>query len=176
MMIPRLTKGNVVLGTLETADWAIEKYTKWISDENIAHWIDKSYRVINFEEEKKWATTSNNEIRFSIYLIENQIANLIGTCSISLSSCNTNATLGVLIGEEDKCNNGIGAEVVNMLTDFAFNELRVHRCHLIMVEENQRALKCYQKAGFEICGTEHEAFWYHGHYANILHMEKFNKG
>ena len=88
MMIPRLTKGNIVLGTLETADWAIERYTKWISDENIAHWIDKSYRVINFEEEKKWATTSNNEIRFSIYLIENQLANLIGTCSISLSSCN----------------------------------------------------------------------------------------
>lgn len=180
-IIPRLTtkienkEGAdliITLTPLVTTDEAILKYTRWINDEEIAHWIDKSYRVINFDDEKTWATTSNGEIRFSIYA-ETNSSNpiLIGMCSLTLSSCNTNATLGLIIGDKDYRHRGIGLTVVNMLTKYAFEELRVHRCHILMVEDNEKALKCYTKAGYTVCGTEHECFWYHGHYANVLHLE-----
>ena len=179
--IPRLTakrcskedtKDTVILTPLTTSEEAILDYTKWINDEEIVHWVDKSYRVTTFEEEKKWATTPNNEMRFSIYIDAQYSApTLIGTCSITLSSCNTNATLGILIGAKDWRGKGIGLTVINMLTKYAFEELRVHRCHILMVEDNEKALKCYTNAGYTVCGTEHECFWYHGHYANVLHLE-----
>ena len=173
-MIRRLTRDNIILGPLVTTDSAIELYTKWVNDEEIAHWIDKNASVITIEQERKWATTDNGEIRFTIGLIDemSSINTYIGTCSITLSRCNTNATLGILIGNKDFRSKGIGTKVIEMLTDYAFNELRVHRCYIVAVEENERAVKCYQKAGYTICGIEHEAFWYHRHYANIVHLEK----
>ena len=196
--IPRLTMqrcnqkydtDNIILTPLVTDDEAIEKYTEWINDENIVHWVDKSCSVVTIEEEKKWATTPNGEMRYSIFVDADfikQVANekgkscmyyeeygkvMVGTCSITLSRCNTNATLGILIGEEVARGNGVGLTVIKMLTKYAFEELRVHRCHILMVEDNKKALKCYTNAGYSVCGTEHECFWYHGHYANVIHLE-----
>lgn len=179
--IPRLTAircskedtiDKVILTPLTVDEDAILDYTKWINDEDIVHWVDHSYKITTIEEERKWATSDTGEMKFSIYIDAQYSApQLIGTCTITLSSCNTNATFGILIGDKHWRGKGVGLTVVKMLTKYAFEELRVHRCHLIMVEDNDRALNCYTNAGFTVCGTEHECFWYHGHYANVLHLE-----
>lgn len=179
--IPRLTAircskediiDKVILTPLAVDEDAILDYTKWINDEDIVHWVDHSYRMTTIEEERKWATYDTGEMKFSIYIDAQYSAQqLIGTCTITLSSCNTNATFGILIGDKHWRGKGVGLTVIKMLTKYAFEELRVHRCHLIMVEDHDKALNCYTNAGFTVCGTEHECFWYHGKYANVLHLE-----
>ena len=133
MFTPRLTNNDVVLTPLVTDDEAIAKYTQWVNDENIAHWVDKSCSVITIDEEKKWATTPNGEMRFSIFVKKSSLSVdttnyfyeeaheqmvMVGTCSITLSRCNTNATLGILIGEKFARGHGVGTTVINMLTEY----------------------------------------------------------
>jgi RimJ/RimL family protein N-acetyltransferase len=60
---------------------------------------------------------------------------------------------------------------MRMLCSFAFDEMGMHRVTLEVAAENTRARRCYEKAGFVECGTEHEVAWYHGRWNDCIRME-----
>lgn len=57
------------------------------------------------------------------------------------------AVLGIFIADDSYRNKGIGLEAIKMILGLA-NTLDVERVLLRVREDNKRALKCYQKAGF----------------------------
>ena len=92
-----------------------------------------------------------------IYPDENADANLwyyikyddlyIGSVWLEKSRENDFAVLGIFIADDNYRNKGIGLEAIKMILGLA-NTLDVKRVLLRVREDNKRALKCYQKAGF----------------------------
>jgi RimJ/RimL family protein N-acetyltransferase len=59
---------------------------------------------------------------------------------------------------------------MQLLIDYAFNTLNLHRLELSVYSFNVRAIKCYRKLGFKEEGRSREAFFGHGQYHDILQM------
>jgi len=59
------------------------------------------------------------------------------------------AFVGLGIGETEYWSKGYGTDVMNILLRFAFTEINLRRVTLTVFEYNPRAIRSYEKAGFQ---------------------------
>ncbi len=164
-------KGEKIdLCCLRADEEAIKMYTKWMNDESINIWLRHNSSVDQYLSEKEWAEKKPEPGKNRFAIVEKETRNLIGTCGCDCVDGIT-ANLGICIGEESGRNKGYGTEVIKLLIRFAFMQLNAHRVQLRLVSSNERALKCYEKAGLKKCGVQHEAVYYNGGYDDLLNME-----
>lgn len=77
----------------------------------------------------------------------------IGNCSYyHISDKNSEAELGIMIGNRNYWDKGYGEDAVNTLVDYVFRTTNLKRIYLKTLESNNRAQKCFQKCGFGWCG------------------------
>ena len=73
----------------------------------------------------------------------------MGFCALhDIDHVNGSTELGIGIGEADEWDKGYGTEAMEVLLDFAFGELRLHRVFLHVFDFNARALHAYERIGF----------------------------
>lgn len=82
----------------------------------------------------------------------------------SVDGVNGQAELGIGICEPALWDQGYGTEATEVMLDFAFGELRLHRVFLHVFSGNERAVRVYGKAGFVHEGTKRESYYRHGRY------------
>jgi RimJ/RimL family protein N-acetyltransferase len=82
----------------------------------------------------------------------------------------TTALVGILIGEKSCWNRGYGTEAMHLLVDTAFNTLNLHRVYLRVFEDNPRAIRAYEKAGFVHEGRMRQAEFHQGRFCDVLLM------
>jgi RimJ/RimL family protein N-acetyltransferase len=75
-----------------------------------------------------------------------------------------------LIFDPDAVGRGIGKEVVNLLTTYAFERLNAHRVWLGVSEDNLRAVKCYLDCGYVFEGRLRDEIFYAGRYHAAIRM------
>ncbi len=113
--------------------------------------------VIPEDESRRGLWQSDDELRrlnpnvgrafnYGEYAIE-VASTHIGFCSVC-DVTQSEAELGVAIGNKVYWGKGYGADVVNQLTEICFNNLGVKRVYLKVLPSNARAIKCYEKCGF----------------------------
>ena len=62
------------------------------------------------------------------------------------------AFVGIGLGDRADWNKGYGTEAMRLVLRYAFLELNLHRVSLGVFEYNQRAMRSYEKAGFQVEG------------------------
>lgn len=67
------------------------------------------------------------------------------------------AEFGIAIGEKDCWGKGYGTEAVTLVLDYAFSVLGLHNVMLDTNSFNERAIRCYRRAGFKEIGRRREA-------------------
>lgn len=65
---------------------------------------------------------------------------------------------------------GIGTEAARLVLHFAFSQLKLHRVSLRVLAMNERAIRSYQKCGFQIEGRERETAFLDGIWHDDLIM------
>ncbi len=80
------------------------------------------------------------------------------------------AWLGIGIGERAYRGQGLGTEAVRLTLQYAFTELNLHRVSLSVFEYNPRALRSYEKAGFQVEGRERGALKRDGRRWDLIYM------
>lgn len=83
---------------------------------------------------------------------------------------NRSAVLGIVIGRKECLSLGYGKEAIDLLMDFAFNGLNLHRIELEVLEYNERAKRCYAKCGFREEGVSRDKVYKRGRYWDIVRM------
>lgn len=78
--------------------------------------------------------------------------------------------VGIFIGDKSFWNQGIGSEVMRMMLRHGFNTLNLNRISLQVYENNLRAFRSYEKAGFVLEGRKRQAMYKEGKYVDILLM------
>ncbi|WP_251859954.1 GNAT family protein [Clostridium sp. Marseille-Q2269] len=69
---------------------------------------------------------------------------------------NGTAIFYIGFGAEEARGKGYGSQVMELILDFAFKELNLHRIHLTVLEYNHRAIRLYEKMGFKREGVYRE--------------------
>jgi RimJ/RimL family protein N-acetyltransferase len=62
---------------------------------------------------------------------------------------NGSAEVAIVITEKASQGRGLGTDALNCLVDFGFGELRLERIYLHVFDFNARAMRSYEKAGFQ---------------------------
>lgn len=67
------------------------------------------------------------------------------------------AMLAVGLNQPDLLDQGLGTEAIGLVLGHAFGSLGLHRVGLRVLEFNRRAIRAYEKTGFQVEGREREA-------------------
>lgn len=80
---------------------------------------------------------------------------------------------GIFIGEEAYLGKGYGTEAAELMTEYAFYHIGLHKIMLRVYADNIRAIKSYEKAGFVKEAYLRDDVCILGKYRDIILMAKF---
>jgi len=87
------------------------------------------------------------------FAIETPDGKHIGNCVYyNLDSEKRETELGIMIGNRDYWNKGLGTNAVNKLVSYIFNRTNLNRIYLKTLLINHRAQECFKKCNFTQCG------------------------
>jgi RimJ/RimL family protein N-acetyltransferase len=91
-------------------------------------------------------------------IVEAESDEPVGWCAlIQVDPIGRRAMLAALIGEKEEWSKGLGEDALRLLLDYGFSMLNLNSIELIVHEDNVRAVRCYEKLGFQIVGRKREA-------------------
>ncbi len=128
---------------------------------------------LTYEDEFKFIQSQSgagvvNDYSFAIELINT--AQIIGACGYNIINWkNRSCELGIWL-DKTHWNQGYGAEALQILIDFAFDELNLHRIQLSYYSLNERARRCYDKLGFKQEGVLKDYIYRNGKYHDKVIM------
>ena len=80
------------------------------------------------------------------------------------------AEFGIFLGNENARGKGYGTEATRLILKFAFETMGLNRIVLRVFAENERAIRCYEKAGFSREGVFRQDVIIDGNFYDILFM------
>ncbi|MFW6083312.1 MAG: GNAT family N-acetyltransferase [Thermoplasmatota archaeon] len=78
-----------------------------------------------------------------------------------------NAEIGLWITPEHQ-EEGFGTESTELIVQYGFDELRMHRLHAKVFDDNPRSINIWEKLNFKKEGVMREASFKNGKYVNVL--------
>lgn len=89
-----------------------------------------------------------------------------------LEAFDRRAELGICLVREAQ-GRGIGSESLRLICSYLRKTLGLRKISLKVRVDNEAAISCYRKAGFDMCGLLREHIFIDGSWKDIVLMEKF---
>lgn len=164
-----MLQGEVVtLTSLHPAD--AEQLFAWINDPGLVR-QSSSYTPVHYNGHKAWfraVTQQPGAVIFAVRVGER----LIGSCQLfDISPVHRSAELQIRIGDSAATGRGYGTDAVKTLLRFAAQDAGLHSVWLRVYANNQRAIRCYEKAGLTRCGCLRQAAFVDGQWLDTVLMQ-----
>lgn len=171
-MAENIFEGNLIrLREYHKAD--INVVWKYINDWEVRKYLIPGVPLPwKFEEEEKWyeELSAKKEDNYSFAIERISDGQYVGGCGINeLDWKNSVATVGIFLGKPF-LSQGYGTDAMNVLVNFIFSEMNLHKVMLYVYAFNERAIKSYQKVGFKIEGTLRSQIFRDGKYHDEMIM------
>ncbi len=136
-----------------------EHWTAWMNDLEVTVPLgDEAYLPYSLEKMRAEVAEAIRQQQHIFTIVEITADRPVGRCLLfAIDTVNRSAMLGIVIGEKSAWNRGLGTEATRLLLDYAFNLLNLHSVMLGTFEFNRRAIRTYEKAGFQRIGLRREA-------------------
>ncbi|WMM26226.1 GNAT family protein [Tissierella sp. MB52-C2] len=162
---------RIILRKMTSED--TELYHQWRNDIEVMQSTAPLLDVYNIKETEEFVThvILGSHFSKSYIIVEKKSKKPIGVTSlINIDYKNRNAECIIDIGDKEAWGKGYGAEAMKLLLDFSFLEMNLHRIFLRVFSFNDRAIKLYEKLGFQQEGKLRETIFRGGQWHDILHM------
>jgi RimJ/RimL family protein N-acetyltransferase len=149
----------------------------------IVHWrndpvVNRYLRqgILTLDDVQEWYTqhfSGTEHQLFAVYADKT----LIGYCTLShIDPIHRSCEIGIVIGEKQYWNQGVGASAVTHLTTLAFTVYHLHRVYAVIHGDNIASRRCFEKVGFKHEGRWRDARYVNGafidlHYYAVLEQE-----
>jgi RimJ/RimL family protein N-acetyltransferase len=129
-----------------------EKCFRWVSHPEVSRYLGFLQPTRTLEQERSWiASILSDPQHQRAFVIEDEREEDIGTCGLrAMDRQEGTALLGIVVGEPRLWGRGYGTAATKALLRYAFEDLGLHEVRLSCHAENKRAVRCYEKAGFEL--------------------------
>lgn len=162
-----LSGKRLVLRPLGAAQ--LEQSRQWVNDPRIARSLLRVLPVSQPEQERWFQGICTDSSRLVWAVFEGP--NHVGNCGLyHMDLLHRRAEAWFLLGLEESRGRGLGLEMAELLLEYAFDSLGLHKVYLHVGADNRTALKMYTAAGFEIEGTLVDEYFLAGHYHDVLRM------
>ena len=149
-------------------------FVEWLNDPDVRRG-PMLHLPLSIAEEEQWfenmLTSPQDERPLVIEAKTEDDWTMIGNSSFhNLDWRNRNAELGIFIGEKSYWDRGYGTEVMRLLLKHGFNTLNLHMIYLRVYEDNRRAIRAYEKAGFVEDGRLRQMIFKDGEFLDVIFM------
>lgn len=162
------------LTRLRPLDWEdLDLLLTWYEDPDISYWAsgahpDTLYSRYALEEQYERETRSDSIGRFIIETLD-EIP--IGLVSYKNTSRQTrSAIISIFLGDKEYWGHGYGTDALRIFVRYLFEQWNYHRVELETWIGNQRAVRTYEKCGFQIEGRLRDGFYVSGQYQDRIIM------
>jgi len=146
----------------------------WRNDPVVNRYLRQGIRTLKEVQEwyAQYFSGAENKL-FAVYTD----TTLIGYGTLEhIDTIHRSCEIGIVIGNPDYWNKGLGAAVVSHLTTLALTKYHLHRVYAIIQGGNIASRRCFEKVGFQHEGRLRDARYVHGefidlHYYAILAYE-----
>lgn len=157
---------KVLLRPVKRSD--IKYFLKWYNNPEIVQFLSM-YLPMTEAVEEKWIeeiSTNKKTVFFVIEAIENNLQKKpIGSCGLNNINCKDRcASFGIAIGEKEFWDDGYGTEAAQLLIEYGFMQLNLHRISSGVYEFNIRSYKMHKKLGFMEEGRSRQEIYKNGKY------------
>jgi RimJ/RimL family protein N-acetyltransferase len=152
----------------------LPQFVEWLNDPEVYQGL-AMFTPLSLSEEEEWfenmLKSAKEERPLCIEAQQDDVWQLIGNSSFfSIDWRNRSAELGIFIGDKSYWNQSYGSEVMKVLLRHGFSTLNLHRVFLQVFEDNPRAIRSYEKAGFVHEGRQRQAEYHDGQFHDVLWM------
>jgi RimJ/RimL family protein N-acetyltransferase len=142
------------------------EYQRLLDTEHAQLWSTKTIQKWHEDDLDK---EQPNDFFFHIRTLDtDQLIGFIGL--VGLKWNHGEAWVGIGIGDRNSWGKGYGTDALLVLLRYAFTELNIHRVSLGVFAYNRRAIRSYEKAGFQLEGVERELLHRDGSRSDGLYM------
>jgi RimJ/RimL family protein N-acetyltransferase len=149
-MHKQLLTGRLVRLTAEDPEKDAGAIERWTRDTEYQRYLE--VHPIRPYTEQNWRKRLEGELNdryyaFGVRPLDDE--RLIGFVALfSVRALHGEAFVGIGIGERELWGKGYGTDAMQVLLGFAFDELNLHRVTLMVLADNARAVRSYEKCGF----------------------------
>lgn len=166
---PFLEGENIYLREVRESD-VNENYYRWMNDPDVTRYLESRFYPNSLEELRCYVTERSKDSSdvFLAIILKNgnrHIGNIkLGT----IDWIHRFADVALLVGEKDYWGKGYASETIQLITDYAFNTLNLHKLTAGCYDLNHGSAKAFQKAGFQIEGVRKHHYFYDGRYIDSV--------
>lgn len=136
-------------------------YAEWYGDEEIWRLTSWSSKPLGRHAAERLFEDRELSAAYESFAVHRRGAREpIGVISLmNLNDAHASADLSVILGRREDRERGYGAEAIELILDYGFGELGLHRIALSVFEFNGVAIAAYEKIGFRREGRLREAIY-----------------
>lgn len=159
---------NVKLSHYHDSDG--ENFASWQWDTDFVNPLSMDmihpFTAEDWENIFRKASKSNEFVEFTVRKVIDD--SLIGFVSLfDFNIRNHSCELGIGFPKKEDRSKGYGQETLNLILDYAFNNLNMHKVKLSVYPFNIGAIKAYTKAGFVKEATLKDEVFYDGKWVDV---------
>jgi RimJ/RimL family protein N-acetyltransferase len=145
---------------------------RWHNDEEVMRWLQMYFHESLAGLRKRIADRRENSHGKVTFCIETlQERKPIGVVALrDADPVNARAEVDIYIGEQEYWGGGYGTDALRTVCRYGFDTMRLHSIELGVVEENTRAIRSYEKVGFQVDGRLRQSFFRDGKWHDSLLM------
>ncbi len=155
----------------------LPRFVRWFGDPELRSFLD-SYLPFGQVQEERWFDRNVAAGDLQAWAIDAQPADMavgpwvhIGSCGFhSIEWRHRSGEVGIVIGTQDFWGKGYGTDAMQTLVAWGLYTLNLQRVQLRVHADNPRAIRCYEKVGFQVEGRLRQANFHAGGYRDTLIM------
>jgi len=158
---------NVLLRPLAARD--LRRCVKWYNDPRVTQFLGRTTGV-SLAEQERWFRDYERKPDEQVFAIEVDGRHIGNLGFHHVNRVHRKADLGIVIGEPTAWSKGIGTEAIRLALGYAFVALGLNKVSLDVLEDNARAIRTYEKVGFQREGVHREDLFKSGRFLNVVRM------
>ncbi len=149
----------------------------WFNDGEVTLYQNKKYFPNSIEKQTEYYNyllKSNQDVVFAIISDDDKNIHIGNVGLHKIDWIHRSAELGIVIGEKDYQGKKIGKNAWQLITNYGFQTLNLHRIYALIMENNLSSIKCAEGAGFSKEGFIKDYFFKEGLYNNVFYYNAIN--
>ncbi len=132
--------------------------------------------LLNLKQQNSWFKKINDNIsKERMFTVIDGKQNPIGICGlVQIDEDNRNGKVAIIIGNTKNHSKGIGTESLNLLLEYGFKELKIHRIDAEVIEYNKKSLNFFKKLGFKQEAVMRDYIFRNGKWWNLFIFSKIS--
>lgn len=127
------------------------------------------YILLNMINQKQWyeqnIQKNSNRIMF---MVTNKVGESIGICGlIHMNAKDKSASIAIIIGEKKYHNKGFGIEILQLLINYGFAKIKLHRIEAEIIAYNQISVNLFKKMNFKQEVIMRDSLWRQGKWCDV---------